>query len=1119
MSETPDHPAIVSDGADSVLDDLIEGLTARLQAGELVDLDEVARRHPEQAERLRRLLPALVMMADFGDSPPRELEGVDASGPGPGAGVLGDFRIVREVGRGGMGIVYEAQQLSLDRRVALKVLPLAAAMDGKQLQRFQLEAHAAACLHHTNIVPVHAVGCERGVPFYAMQFIEGRSLAQAIAELRRLEGLDRADEMPTTVAETKNSTPAARPASGGAPPPVAPASPAEPGPEAGPGRDRTPRAADTVGPTAPAPGPGDAPASGTPTRAREYIRTVAGFGVQVAEALDHAHTRGILHRDIKPGNLLLDDQGQLWVTDFGLAQVQGHPALTLSGDILGTLRYMSPEQALGKRVVIDGRTDVYSLGVTLYELLALRPAIEGQDRQEILRKIAQEEPGSPRKFNPAVPRDLETIVLKAMAKEPGERYATARELADELRRFLDHKPITARRPSLLDRAAKSARRYRAAVAAGSAGLLVAVAILAGSIGWIVRDRAERLAITEREANRSLGEAIALRARSKWPEALEAVKRAGGLLAGGGGEPLRQQVQEVRRDLEMVLRLEDIRMLAVAPETPTDGIGQALDYADTDGEYARAFREYGIDIDALPPQEASRRVAGRAICQELVAALDNWVTCRALGRRRGDVDGLIAVARAADPDELRNRLRDLYYRPRAEWDALLNHLPTAVRHHPLSATSLDVLGHVLVSTGRVEQALGVLQEAQRRYPGDFWVNFRLGFCHSRLHTRWDEAIRFYSVARGLRPDCVFLLDHMGNALRAAGRLDEAMDCFREAIRLKPDYASGHYGVGNVLLEKGQLNEAIVGYRRILRLDPNYAWARFHIGRALEKGGKVDECIDEYRAAIRLKPDLAAAHVALGRVLRGKGLLPPTSQRVRERWRREMRSRAEALKVSRIEEGRPAAVELLPGPLLRYSDPNRATDDAALWAWGRGGRPVVLVAMEFSPLDEGWATGTYEFASLADGPIRAEASAGRRHWLSRQPAVTLQEFGSAPADAEPERLEQMKGLVRRMAARSDGGRVELRVSPGPIHRYADPAAGVLDGAIFAFTDGDNPEIVLLIEARRRGEVGPRWHHGLARLSGASLSVSLDGKEVWRREASDGLRPEDGYGIIGEPYPPAG
>jgi serine/threonine-protein kinase len=214
MSESLESLAIVSDGADAALDDLIESLTARPQAGEPVDRDEVARRRPKHAERLCRLLPALEMMADPGGSSPRELKGIDASGPGPG--VLGDFRILREVGRGGMGIVYEAQQISLDRRVALKVLPMAAAMDGKQLQRFQLEAHAPACLHHTNIVPVHAVGSERGVPFYAMQYIEGRSLAPIIAELRRLDGLDPADRPPADLADIPTTTLAAKLAGGSA---------------------------------------------------------------------------------------------------------------------------------------------------------------------------------------------------------------------------------------------------------------------------------------------------------------------------------------------------------------------------------------------------------------------------------------------------------------------------------------------------------------------------------------------------------------------------------------------------------------------------------------------------------------------------------------------------------------------------------------------------------------------------------------------------------------------------------------------------------------------------------------------------------------------------------------
>jgi hypothetical protein len=340
-----------------------------------------------------------------------------------------------------MGVVYEAEQISLRRRVALKVLPFAAALDSRQLQRFKNEALAAAHLRYENIVPVYAVGEERGVHYYAMQFIEGRSLAALIAELRA----------PDAVGSPRS-------------------------------------AADTTSPAA-------VLATERSSGSRRYYDWVARLGRQAALALEHAHAVGIVHRDVKPANLLLDSRGQIWVADFGLAQVAGDGGLTVTGEVLGTLRYASPEQALARRGVVDQRSDVYSLGATLYELLMLRPVFEGRDRNELLRQIADDEPRPPRSLAPSVPRELETVVLKALRKEPSERYATARELADDLQRFLDNRPILGRRPTPAERLRKLARRHPSFVAAGAvvlalitAGSLVSALLIRGEQG---RTRAEQ----------------------------------------------------------------------------------------------------------------------------------------------------------------------------------------------------------------------------------------------------------------------------------------------------------------------------------------------------------------------------------------------------------------------------------------------------------------------------------------------------------------------------------------------------------------------------------------------------------------------------------------------------
>ncbi|MFI5454631.1 MAG: protein kinase [Isosphaerales bacterium] len=456
-----------------------------LRAGRPWSRDEFLARHAEIADALSQCLTGLEFIqgaaAQLGGS--QVFSVADPANALPPRAQLGDYRILREVGRGGMGVVYEAEQVSLGRRVALKVLPFAAAIDPKQRQRFQIEAQAAAQLHHPHIVPIFNVGCDQGIHYYAMQFVEGRSLAAVLHELRH------GHEAPTGVGRSSvlvelQPTDEAPPSSAGAldagPAHTAALEPSTVDPD-----QRALTGPETVSTQSLGLSPSNlalAPTAVGPVHQdRAFCHNIARLGAEAADALDHAHGLGILHRDIKPANLLIDPHGALWITDFGLARFPSDLSLTHTGDMVGTLRYMSPEQALARRGVVDQRTDIYSLGVTLYELVTLRPAFDGRDHQELLRQIALDEPVSPRRLNPAVPRDLETIVLKAMAKDPSSRYATAQELATDLSRFLDDQPILARRPGAPERALRWARRHKELVATAAAILVLALTISTAAI--------------------------------------------------------------------------------------------------------------------------------------------------------------------------------------------------------------------------------------------------------------------------------------------------------------------------------------------------------------------------------------------------------------------------------------------------------------------------------------------------------------------------------------------------------------------------------------------------------------------------------------------------------------
>jgi serine/threonine protein kinase len=470
--EIPEDPRIV---------EVVQEYLSHLEKGEVPDRASYVRRYPELATAVEQCLEGLDMMhaeskrlrgrAGGEGSAPKITEPVESLPES-----LGDFRIVRELARGGMGVVYEAVQLSLARRVALKVLPFAATLDARHLQRFKTEAQAAALLHHTNIVPVYAVGCERGVHFYAMQLIEGQSLAVLIGQLRRQAGLPTPDDVARApvgssyvlgMASQAESSAASRQ---GHP---APTRPLLPLPETT-SQFHAELSTQHAG------------------RDSRFFRTAARLMLQAAQALEHAHEFGIVHRDIKPANLLLDTHGVLWVADFGLAQFHADTGLTRTGDIPGTLRYMSPEQASGQRTLLDRRTDVYSLGATFYEVLTLEPIFKGRDVQYLLHQVLHTEPRPLRQVDKAIPVELETIILKSVSKNPDDRYRSAGDLAADLQRYLEHQPILARRPSLVERARKWSRRHPSVVVSGM--LLLSVI----AVALFISNHREKLRANEAE---------------------------------------------------------------------------------------------------------------------------------------------------------------------------------------------------------------------------------------------------------------------------------------------------------------------------------------------------------------------------------------------------------------------------------------------------------------------------------------------------------------------------------------------------------------------------------------------------------------------------------------------
>src|SRR6516225_1868729 len=438
---------------------LADEFLARCKRGEKPTIKEYCDRNPELAGEIRDVFEAVLMVEDLkpGSDDVSGSLGESTRVDGKRLEQVGDYRILCEIGRGGMGVVYEAEQQALGRRVALKVLPRTSAGDGSAQVRFQREAKAAARMHHTNIVPVFDVGQDGEHLYYAMQLIHGQGLDLVIDDLKRLRaqsgatpaGPDRAAERSIAASlaagkfERENL-----------------ASEEEAESQATAAYEGSASSSAVL--------PGQSELSTAASNRRAYFRSVAQIGVQTASALSYAHSRGIIHRDIKPGNVILDTPGNVWVRDFGLAKT-GDGGMTHTGDILGTVRYMSPERFRGQ---CDVRADVYALGMTLYEMLTLGAAYSSGDRLTLIEMIRQTEAASPRSLDARIPRDLETIVMKAIDKDAKRRYQSADEMGEDLQRFVNDEPIKARRIGSLERLGRWCRRNPAV-----AGLLAAVLLL------------------------------------------------------------------------------------------------------------------------------------------------------------------------------------------------------------------------------------------------------------------------------------------------------------------------------------------------------------------------------------------------------------------------------------------------------------------------------------------------------------------------------------------------------------------------------------------------------------------------------------------------------------------